>query len=78
MGDTKTLRELKVKEKGIVAKMRGRGSIRRRLMDMGVVKGAEMEVVRVAPLGDPIDVKVKGYHLSMRKADADDILLEVE
>ena len=77
MGGIKALRDLNVREKGRVMEIRGSGSIRRRLMDMGVVKGSEVEVVRVAPLGDPIDVKIKGYHLSLRKADAADIYVEV-
>ena len=77
MSGIKALRELNVKEKGRVVEIRGSGSIRRRLMDMGVVKGSEVEVVRVAPLGDPIDVKIKGYHLSLRKANSADIYVEV-
>jgi Fe2+ transport system protein FeoA len=61
-----------------VTKITGNGFIRQRILDMGIVKGTEIEVERVAPLGDPIEIKVKGYHLSLRKAEAANIYLEVE
>lgn len=70
------LRELKPGEKGKVTKVSGGGTIRRRILDMGIVKGVEIEVERVAPLGDPIEVMVKGYHLSLRKEEADKIFVE--
>jgi Fe2+ transport system protein FeoA len=65
-------------QKGKVIKITGNGFIRQRILDMGIVKGTEIEVERVAPLGDPIEIKVKGYHLSLRKAEAANIYLEVE
>jgi Fe2+ transport system protein FeoA len=74
----KSLAELKPREKGRVVKVGGKGSGRRRIIDMGLVSGAEIEMERVAPLGDPIEVKVKGYHLSLRKEDAANIYVEVD
>jgi ferrous iron transport protein A len=75
---TKLLNELKPKEKGRILKVGGRGVIRRRLLDMGLVSGSEIEVERVAPLGDPIEIRVKGYHLSLRKEEAVNIQMEME
>jgi len=72
------LGELKPGEKGKVAKVSGKGSIHRRILDMGVVPGTKIEIERVAPLGDPIEVKIKDYHLSLRKEEAANISLEVE
>lgn len=74
---TKPLKELEPNEKGKVVKVGGRGSVHRRLLDMGLVAGTEVEVERVAPLGDPIEVKVKGYHLTLRKEEAANIQIEV-
>jgi len=71
-----TLNELSPGQKGAVQKVGGKGAVRRRLIDMGLVPGSEIEVERVAPLGDPIEVKVKGYHLSLRKEEA--VLIQVE
>lgn len=71
------MKELKPNEKGKVVKVGGRGSVHRRLLDMGLVAGTEVEVERVAPLGDPIEVKVKGYHLTLRKEEAANIQVEV-
>lgn len=68
-----TLDTLKPGEKGLIEKMKGDGAVRRRIRDMGVTKGSLVEVVRIAPLGDPLDVKIKGYHLSLRKEEAADI-----
>ena len=68
-----TLKELKPGEKGRIEQVGGAGAVRRRIADMGMTKGSLVEVVRVAPLGDPIDVKVKGYHLSLRKEEAAEI-----
>ncbi len=65
-----TLRELKPGEKGQIEKVAGGGAVKRRIAEMGVTKGSLVEVIRVAPLGDPIDVKIKGYHLSLRKEEA--------
>lgn len=74
----KTLNELKSKESGKVKRIYSGGELHRRLLDMGVVKGTRIEVVKVAPFGDPVDIQVKGYHLSLRKGEAAQILLEVE
>ncbi len=73
----KPLSELKPQEKGRIVRVGGRGGIRRRLLDMGVVSGATVEVQRVAPLGDPVEIKVKGYDLALRKEEAADIQVEV-
>jgi len=71
------LHELKVGQHGIVVRVGGQGPVRRRIMDMGLVSGTEVKVVRVAPLGDPIEFKVKGYNLSLRKDEASNIIVEV-
>ncbi len=76
MGE-KILPELKQGEKGKVIKVRGEGPIYRRILDMGILRGVEIEVERVAPLGDPVEIKVKGYHLSLRKKEASCIFLDV-
>ena len=65
-----TLDQLQSGEKAIVKKIHGKGPIRRRLMDMGVLRGVEIEVLKSAPLGDPIEYKLRGYHLSLRKSEA--------
>ena len=72
----KTLREVPVGETVKVVKLHGEGAVKRRIMDMGITKGVEVYVRKVAPLGDPIEVTVRGYELSIRKADAD--MIEVE
>mgnify|MGYP000678926013 FL=1 len=66
----RTLREAKIGETVKVAKLNGAGAIKRRIMDMGITKGVEIYIRKVAPLGDPIEVTVRGYELSIRKADA--------
>lgn len=71
-----TLRDLKPGEKGKVIKIKGKGNLKKRLLDMGIVPGTEIQLKKVAPLGDPVDILVKGYHLSLRKEEARDILLE--
>lgn len=71
-----TLKEIKVGQTVTVKKISGTGAVKRRIMDMGVTKGAEIHVRKVAPLGDPIEVTVRGYELSLRKADAE--IIEVE
>ncbi len=73
----KFLSELKPKERGRVVKVGGGGGIHRRLLDMGLVSGSDVEVERVAPLGDPIEIRIKGYHLSLRKEEAINIQVEV-
>ena len=72
----KTLREAKVGETVKVVKLKGEGAVKRRIMDMGVTKGVELYVRKVAPLGDPVEVTVRGYELSLRKQDAE--IIEVE
>ena len=72
----KTLKDVKVGETATVAKLHGEGPVKRRIMDMGVTKGVDVHVRKVAPLGDPIEVSVRGYELSIRKADAE--MIEVE
>ncbi|MFR5864705.1 MAG: FeoA family protein [Acutalibacteraceae bacterium] len=67
----KTLREAKIGETVTVAKLHGAGAVKRRIMDMGIIKGVDVFVRKVAPLGDPIEVTVRGYELSLRKADAE-------
>ena len=67
----KTLREAKVGDTVRVVKLHGEGAVKRRIMDMGLTKGAEVQIRKVAPLGDPIEVSVRGYELSIRKADAE-------
>jgi len=72
----KTLAETGVGETVLVAKLQGEGPTRRRIMDMGITKGTEIYVRKVAPLGDPVELTVRGYELSLRKKDAE--LIEVE
>lgn len=67
----KTLREAKIGETVTVAKLHGAGAVKRRIMDMGITKGVDVFVRKVAPLGDPIEVTVRGYELSLRKTDAE-------
>ena len=66
-----TLKDVKVGSRVKVARLNGEGAVKRRIMDMGITKGAEVYVRKVAPLGDPIEVTVRGYALSLRKADAE-------
>ena len=72
----KTLREVKIGETVKVVKLHGEGAVKRRIMDMGITRGGEVYVRKVAPLGDPVEVTVRGYELSLRKADAE--MIEVE
>lgn len=72
-----TLNNLKVGQKGRVIKIAAESQIKRRLLDMGIVPGVEVKIEKVAPLGDPIDILVKGYHLSLRKKEASSIAVEV-
>jgi Fe2+ transport system protein FeoA len=73
----KPLSELKPKQSCKVKKIQGEGTLPKRLLDMGIIRGTEIEVIKVAPLGDPIDIKVKGYHLSLRKEEAAQVVVEV-
>lgn len=72
----KTLKDVKVGETVKVVKLHGEGAVKRRIMDMGITKGAELFIRKVAPLGDPVEINVRGYELSIRKADAQ--MIEVE
>ena len=72
----KTMKDVKVGENGKVVKLHGEGAIKRRIMDMGITKGVEFHVRKVAPLGDPVEITVRGYELSLRKVDAE--MIEVE
>ncbi|MCH5324673.1 MAG: ferrous iron transport protein A [Eubacterium sp.] len=72
----KTLKEVKVGETAKVVKLHGEGAVKRRIMDMGITKGVEISIRKVAPLGDPIEITVRGYELSLRKADAETIEVE--
>ncbi len=74
----KTLDQLTKGQTGTITKMSGAGEIKRRLLDMGLVKGTSIKVERIAPLGDPLEVKVRGYMLSLRKEEAKSIEVEVE
>ncbi len=67
----RTLRDVKIGEKATVVKLHGEGAVKRRIMDMGITKNTEVLVRKVAPLGDPIEVNVRNYELSIRKADAE-------
>ncbi|HIP97002.1 MAG TPA: ferrous iron transport protein A [Anaerolineae bacterium] len=77
MAEIKPLSELKPGQRGRVVKVGGSGAIHRRILDMGVVPGAEIEVERVAPLADPVEFKLLGYHLSLRKEEARNVHVEV-
>ncbi len=72
----KTLKDVKVGKTARVVKLHGVGALKRRIMDMGITKGVEIYVRKVAPLGDPIEINLRGYELSLRKADAE--MVEVE
>ena len=72
----KTLRDAKVGQTVKVAKLTGEGAVKRRIMDMGITKGVEIYVRKVAPLGDPVEITVRGYELSLRKADAEMIQVD--
>ena len=72
----KTLKEVPCGQTEMVTKLNGEGPVKRRIMDMGITKGVEIFVRKVAPLGDPVEVTVRGYELSLRKADAEMICVE--
>ena len=73
--EDKTLRSVKVGQTAVVRRLTGEGAVRRRIMDMGITKGAEIHVRKVAPLGDPIEVTVRGFELSLRKDEAENVLV---
>ena len=72
----KTLKDVKVWQNATVVKLHGEGAVKRRIMDMGITRGVEIHVRKVAPLGDPMELNVRGYELSVRKADAE--MIEVQ
>ncbi len=72
----RTLRDAKIGETVKVVKLHGEGAVKRRIMDMGITKGIEIIVRKVAPLGDPVEITVRGYELSLRKADAE--MIEID
>ena len=72
----KTLKQIKIGGTAKVVKIHGEGALKRRIMDMGLTKGTEVKVRKVAPLGDPIEITVRGYELSLRKEDAETIEVE--
>lgn len=72
----KTLLDMRPGQKAVVKKVHGEGNLRRRILDMGILRGAELEMIKRAPLGDPIEVKVRGYDLSLRQSESS--LVEVE
>ena len=72
-GNVMTLNDIEIGKKCTVEQLNDTGEIRRRIMDMGITKGTQVSVMKVAPLGDPIDVIVRGYHLSLRRSDAENI-----
>ena len=72
----KTLKDVKVGQNATVVKLHGEGAVKRRIMDMGIPRGVEIHVRKVAPLGDPMELNVRGYELSVRKADAE--MIEVQ
>lgn len=72
----KTLKEAKIGETVTVVKLTGQGAVKRRMMDMGITKGASVYIRKVAPLGDPLELQVRGYELSLRKQDAELVIVE--
>lgn len=72
----KTLKDVKAGETAVVVRLHGEGAVKRRIMDMGLTRGTEVHVRKVAPLGDPMELTVRGYELSVRKADAE--MIEVQ
>ena len=71
----KTLKDVKCGQRAIVSRLHGSGAVKRRIMDMGITKGTEVYVRKVAPLGDPIEVTVRGFELSLRKDEAENVLV---
>lgn len=72
----KTLKDVAIGENAKIKKLHGEGAVKRRIMDMGITKGVEVHIRKVAPLGDPVEITVRGYELSIRKADAE--MIEIE
>ncbi len=69
----KTLKDLHIGEKGLISRLCTTGALKQRFMDMGITKNTEVEIIRIAPLGDPIEIQIRGYNLSIRKDDAEKI-----
>jgi Fe2+ transport system protein FeoA len=76
MVEIKVLSELRAQDRCKVSKIVGQGKLKKRLLDMGLIPGSELEVLRVAPLGDPVEVRIKGYNLSLRKEEAKNVEVE--
>ena len=74
--DMRTLKDIKIGESAVVVKVHGEGAIRRRIMDMGITKGVSVKLRKTAPLGDPLELTVRGYQLTLRKDDAANIEVE--
>lgn len=72
------LSQLEPGQRAVIVTVTGKGAVRRRMIDMGMTRGSQIQVIRKAPMGDPIDFKIKGYHLSLRKSDAELIMVERE
>ena len=77
-GKMQKLSELKPGEKAIIVKVQGNGALKRRLLDMGLVRGTKIEMVRESPLGDPLEFLVKGYNLSLRRVECENVYVEVK
>ena len=76
--DPETLRDMRPGDRAVVVKVNGEGALRRRLFDMGITPGAEVRVRKFAPLGDPVEITLRGYELSLRRAEAQAVLVEAE
>ena len=74
----RTLKDLSIGEAGIISKITTKGALKQRFMDMGITKGTEAKIVKIAPLGDPIEIQIRGYNLSVRKLDAEKIYIMEE
>ena len=72
------LSEIRAGQQGIVAEVKDQGPVSQRLLEMGIIRGTTVEVVRFAPMGDPIDIKIRGYHLSLRREEAEGIIVAVD
>jgi len=78
MKEEKALSKLKVKDYGLIKKITAEGSLKKKLIDMGVIPNSSFEIVKVAPFKGPMDLKIRGYHLSLRRSEADFVLVEVD
>ena len=72
----KTLRDVKIGQTAVIKRLHGEGALKRRIMDMGITKGTPVYVRKVAPLGDPVEITIRGYELSIRRNEAENILVE--